>query len=125
MAHWATARFLAAGEIVHHMTNVAAGQGTFKTGQYVNTSDGFTGYIYEDNGEYQIAICERDEERSVTASDLTRWSPRNGERVVETGNDNSLIGIVVEAGNEISEVVWKGLLRQVSFVNSCLEPVWF
>jgi hypothetical protein len=49
----------------------------FKTGQYVNTADGFTGYIYEDNGSnYQIAICERDEERNVLASELTLYTPK-------------------------------------------------
>jgi hypothetical protein len=102
----------------------------FKVGQYVNTSDGFTAFVYADCGSrvesnpYQIAICERDEERSATASELTPWSPQNGERVVEAGNESSPAGIVVETGEEISQVVWKNLHRQVSWVNSCLEPAW-
>jgi hypothetical protein len=97
----------------------------FRGGQYANTSDGFTGFIYADNGgHYQVAICEHDEERRCSASELTPWTPKNGDRVVEADNDDSPIGTVVEAGEEISLVVWKGLMRQVSFVNSCLEPAW-
>jgi hypothetical protein len=101
------------------------GHRLFKADQYVNTSDGLTGYIYEDSGsEYQIAICEHDEERCISASELMPWSPQNGDRVVEAGNEGSPVGIVVDAGEEISLVVWRGLQRQVSWVNSCLQPVW-
>jgi hypothetical protein len=91
----------------------------FKAGQFAKTSDGFTAYIY---GRDQIAICERDEERAASASELTTWSPQNGDRVVEAGG--TATGIVVEVGVEESLVVWKGLLRQVSFLNTCLEPAW-
>jgi hypothetical protein len=61
------------------------GTRAFKVDQYVNTSDGLTGYIYEDNGgdeesrPYQIAICEHDEERSVSASEVALWSPKAGD----------------------------------------------
>jgi hypothetical protein len=61
----------------------------FKVDQYVTTSDGLTGYIYEDNGSheesgpYQIAICERDEERSVSASELTLWKSKPGDTSLE------------------------------------------
>jgi hypothetical protein len=58
----------------------------FKVDQYVNTADGFTGYVYEDNGgheesrPYRIAFCAQDEERNVSASELTLWAPKAGER---------------------------------------------
>jgi hypothetical protein len=58
----------------------------FKVDQYVSTSDGLTGYVYQDNGNheendpYQIAICERDEERCSSASELTLWTPKAGEQ---------------------------------------------
>lgn len=98
---------------------------TFRVDQYVNTNDGFIGYIFEDTGSaYRIAICERDEECTHLECELTPWSPQNGERVVEADNEDSPVGIVVDAGDEISLVVWRGLQRQVSWVNSCLEPVW-
>jgi hypothetical protein len=45
-------------------------------------------------------------------------------RVTEIDNEDSPVGIVVEAGEGISLVVWKNLRRQVSWVNSCLEPIW-
>jgi hypothetical protein len=57
----------------------------FKVDQYVTTSDGLTGDIYEDTGQheekrpYQIAICEHDEERWVSASDVTLWVPKLGD----------------------------------------------
>jgi hypothetical protein len=105
------------GKVVHHMT--------FKVDQYVNTSDGFIGYIFEDTGSaYRIAICERDEERDVSASELALWMPKAGRCVAEIDNEDSPVGIVVDAGEEISLVVWRGLQRQVSWVNSCLQPVW-
>jgi hypothetical protein len=103
------------------------GNRAFKTGQYVNTTDGFKGYIFgncEENRTYHVAVCEHDEERCVSASGLTPWSPQNGERVTEIDNENSPIGIIVEAGEEESSVVWTGLRRQVSWFNSHLEPVW-
>jgi hypothetical protein len=56
-----------------------------KVDQYVNTTDGLTGYIFEDNGGYEdsrpyrIAICERDEERSVSASEVSLWIPEPGD----------------------------------------------
>lgn len=49
----------------------------FLTGQYVNTQDGLTAYIYGQNDEsltYQIAICDHDEERSASASELTLYT---------------------------------------------------
>lgn len=102
-----------------------AGVRAFRPGQYAATRDGLTAFIYEvDHEENQIAICERDEERTVSASELTNWSPQNGSRVTEIDNEGSPVGIVVEAGEEISQVVWTGLRSQVSFVNSRLEPVW-
>jgi hypothetical protein len=57
----------------------------FNVGQYVTTPDGLTGYIFEDNGSYEdsrpyrIAICERDEERSVSASEVALWVPKADE----------------------------------------------
>lgn len=55
------------------------GKRSFRVGQYVTTSDGLTGFIYDDDGgpedgrPYEIAICERDEERFASASELTLW----------------------------------------------------
>jgi hypothetical protein len=98
--------------------------GALEAGQYARTSDGFTAYIYgRDHEENHVAICRHNEERTALANELTPWSPQNGERVVEAGNEGGL-GIVVEAGDEESLVVWKGFLRQVSWLNTNLEPVW-
>jgi hypothetical protein len=61
----------------------------FKVDQYVITPDGFTGYIYEDNGgpeesrPYHIAICEQNEERTVSASEVTLWVPKAGDTNLE------------------------------------------
>lgn len=99
--------------------------GAFEAGQYARTSDGFTAYIYgRDYEENQIAICERDEERTASASELIPWVPQNGDRVAEADNEGSPVGTIVDAGVEVSLVVWKGLLSQVSFANSRLFPVW-
>jgi hypothetical protein len=93
-------------------------------GRYARTLEGIV-YIfgYEDN-RYQTVRTDRDEERSVSASELTLWKPRNGERVKELGNDDGVTGTILEPGEEISLVKWDCLLRQVSWVNSCLEPAW-
>jgi hypothetical protein len=80
----------------------------------VRTKDGFTGFIYGVEGDrYKIAICEHDEERSCKPSKLEPWVPRISERVVEADNEDSPIGIVVDAaGEEFSLVVWPPLRRQ-------------
>jgi hypothetical protein len=96
----------------------------FRGGQYANTPDGIVLILGYKNNRYQTVRIDRDEERDYFASGLADWSPQNGEQVVEAGNENSPTGTVVEAGEDISLVVWAGLLRHVSFVNSCLEPVW-
>jgi hypothetical protein len=95
-------------------------------GQYViNTSDGLIGFIFADKeGRYEVAVCERDEERRYSASELIPWVPKAGERVTEINNEDGAIGIVVEAGETISLVKWDNLNRHVSWVNSSLEPVW-
>ena len=49
----------------------------FLTDQYVNTQDGLTAYIYGKDDEsrtYQIAICEHDEERNASESELTLYT---------------------------------------------------
>jgi hypothetical protein len=93
-------------------------------GGYARTTNGTVFILGCEGGSYQTASTERDEECEYPASDLTHWSPQNGGLVVEAGNDDSPVGIVVEAGVEISLVVWRSLQRQVSWVNSCLEPAW-
>jgi hypothetical protein len=98
--------------------------GSFKVGQYARTSDGTVFIQGFCGGSYQAVRTDRDEEGEYLASDLTPWSPQNGERVVEAGNEGSPVGIVVEAGEGDSLVVWKNLRRQVSWVNSCLQPTW-
>jgi hypothetical protein len=77
-----------------------------------------------DHKEYQIAICGHDEERTASASELTPWSPQNGERVTEAGNEHGPIGIVVEAGDEAALVVWTSFLRQQTWLHADLEPAW-
>ena len=96
----------------------------FKAGTYARTPDGIVCIQGCDGGRYLTVHTERDEERKYKRSKLTAWSPKAGERVTEIDNEDSPVGIVVEAGNEISLVVWKNLRRQVSFLNSCLEPAW-
>jgi hypothetical protein len=96
----------------------------FKADTYARTSDGIV-YIfgYEDS-RYQAVRTDCEEEGEYFSSDLTPWSPQNGERVTEADNERSPIGIVVEAGEDISQVVWKNLWQQVPWVNSRLEPAW-
>jgi hypothetical protein len=96
----------------------------FKAG-YVRTQDDI-GLIFGcEQDSCQIAICGHDEERSVSASDLTPWVPRKGDCVTEARNEDSPIGFVVYAGEETSEVVWGGLfIRQQTWLNKNLEPAW-
>jgi hypothetical protein len=53
--------------------------GALKIGRYVNTQDGLTAFIFEGDREesptYQVAICERDEERTASANELALWVP--------------------------------------------------
>jgi hypothetical protein len=93
-------------------------------GGHARTVDGIVFIVGCKDNLYQTVRTDRDEEGEYSASNLTPWSPQNGELVIEAGNENSSIGIVVEAGEGASLVVWSGLQRQVSFVNSCLEPIW-
>jgi hypothetical protein len=94
-------------------------------GQRYARKDGIV-YIFgcEDSRYRTVARTDRDEERNCSAKDLTAWKPRNGERVTEIDNEGSPVGIVVEAGELASLVVWGSLRRQVSWKNSCLEPIW-
>jgi hypothetical protein len=93
-----------------------------EVGQYVRTSTG-VGYVFgKTESQFEIALVERDEERSASASELTLWKPKPGERVAEANNEYGVTGTVVEAGEEISLVRWDSLRRHVSFVNSGLEP---
>jgi hypothetical protein len=95
----------------------------FKAG-YVRTQDGI-GFIFGCEGDrYQVVSVERDEERSVSASDLTPWTPRKSDRVTEAGNEDSPIGFVVYAGEGTSEVVWEGFIRQQTWLNKNLDPAW-
>jgi hypothetical protein len=91
--------------------------------------NGRVGYLFNDNGNeeedrpYRVALYCDETDENFSASELTTWSPQNGEHVTEIDNNNSPIGIIVEAGEEESLVVWTGLHRQVSWFNSHLEPV--
>jgi hypothetical protein len=76
------------------------------------------------DGGYHAVRTDRDEEGEFFASDLTSWSPQNGERVTEVGNEHSPIGIVVEAGEGASLVVWNNFLRQQTWLHADLEPAW-
>jgi hypothetical protein len=100
----------------------------FKVGQYVNTSDGFTAFIYADCGRreesrpYQIAICEHDEERSVSASELTLWVPKAGESVMDAHGE---VGEFLHTyGDATSVVKWKSFPLPEIRLNSGLEPIW-
>jgi len=100
----------------------------FKAGQYVNTADGFTGYVFEDNGDnedgpYQVAICEHDEERRCSASELILWAPKAGDSVVEANSENGVQGIVVDIDDDGRSVVkWKCFLQTQTWFNTNLEP---
>jgi hypothetical protein len=96
----------------------------FKAGTYARTPDGIVYIQGCDGGRYLTISTERDEEHKYSRSKLAAWSPKAGERVTEIDNDSSPVGIVIEAGEEISLVRWDCLLRQLSWINSCLEPVW-
>jgi hypothetical protein len=103
----------------------------FKPGQYVNTSDGFTAYVYDDNGlheenrPYQVAICEHDEERCYSASELTMWIPKAGDGVVEANCGDGEIGQFLHTyGDDTSVVKWKSFPLPEIRLNSSLEPIW-
>jgi hypothetical protein len=98
------------------------GNRAFKT--YARTAYGIVFILFCEDNRYRTVHTDRDEEAEYSASDMTPWSPQNGERVTEIDNEDSPVGIVVEAGEEESSVVWTGLRRQVSWFNSHLEPVW-
>jgi hypothetical protein len=107
------------------------GNRAFKTGQYVKTSDGFRGYIFGDSGDceenqpYQIAICERGEERCVSASELALWSPKASERVIEANNEDCVIGTVIDVFDECRALVkWQGFTRLQSWLYADLEPAY-
>ena len=101
------------------------GRHFFKTGQYARIKDGIVFILGYENNRYQAVRIDRDEEREYFASDLTPWSPQNDDRVVELYNEDTPTGIIIDAGENESSVVWKGLLRQASWVNSTLEPAWY
>jgi hypothetical protein len=103
----------------------------FKVGQYANTTDGLTGYIYEDNGgddecrPYQVAICEHDEERCCSASELVLWSPKSGEPIVEANCEDGEVGEYLHAyGDGTSVVKWKSFPLPEIRLNTSIEPVW-
>jgi hypothetical protein len=109
------------------VTSADACQRVFEQGQYVRTSDGFTGYIYEDSGDpeesrtYQIVICERDEERLVSASEVTLWVPKAGDEVVnafgETGEFLHRYDV------RTSVVKWKEFPLPQICLSASLEPI--
>jgi hypothetical protein len=96
----------------------------FKAGAYARTSDGIVFIQGFDGGSYQAVRTDRDEERDYSASDLTPWSPQDGDRVTEINNEDGVTGIVVYEGEGTSEVVWKGFIRQQTWLNKNLEPAW-
>jgi hypothetical protein len=96
----------------------------FKAGTYARTSDGIVLIQGFDGGSCQVVSTERDEEREYLASDLMPWSPQDGERVTEINNEDSPVGFIVYEGDGTSEVVWKGFVRQQTWLNKNLEPAW-
>jgi hypothetical protein len=96
----------------------------FRADTYARVSDGIVYILGDGGGSYQTVRTDREEYGEYSACDLTPWSPQDDERVVEANNEDSPVGVVVDAGEDISLVVWRGLRSQVSFVNSRLEPVW-
>jgi hypothetical protein len=91
---------------------------------YARMADGVVYILAYEDDRYRTVRTDRDEQGEYLASDLTPWSPQNGERVTEANNEYGVTGTVVEAGEEISLVKWDSLRRQVSWVNSSLEPIW-
>jgi hypothetical protein len=69
----------------------------FKVDQHVTPGDGNAGYVHGDNGgheesrPYSIAICERDEERSCSASELVLWERKAGGKVNLSGRTDFII----------------------------------
>lgn len=98
--------------------------GMIEVGQYVRTPAGVGMIFGKTESQYEIALVERDEEVTFSAPDLIAWTPEDCERVTDIDNEDSPVGIVVEAGEEISQVVWKNLRRQAAWGNSYLEPAW-
>jgi hypothetical protein len=95
----------------------------FKAG-YVRTQDGIGLIFGREQDSYQVVSVKRDEERDYSARDLTPWLPKAGDRVTEAGNEDSPTGFVVYEGEGTSEVVWKGFIRQQTWLHANLEPAW-
>ena len=92
--------------------------------RYARLADGIIFIFGFKDGLYQTVRTDREEQCEYSASDLMAWKPRNGERVTEADCEDGVAGTVLESGEEISMVKWDSLSRQVSWVNSSLEPIW-
>jgi hypothetical protein len=101
----------------------------FKPGQYVNTSDGLTGYVFWDNGgreedrPFEIAICERDEERCCSVSELTLWVPKPGDSIVDC-EDGEIGEFLHTYDDDTSVVKWKSFSIPEIRLNTTIEPIW-
>ncbi|SDE12502.1 hypothetical protein SAMN05216337_102069 [Bradyrhizobium brasilense] len=98
----------------------------FAGGNYVTTADGFTGYVHEENGAvYHIALCERDEERTVLASEVTSWTPKAGDKVTRRNCEDAEVGEFLHLyGDDLCVVKWKSFPLPEIRLCTQIEPAW-
>jgi hypothetical protein len=92
--------------------------------------DGRIGFLFDDNGNdeedkpYRVALYGDETDENFSASELTLWSPKASERVVEANNENCVIGIVIDVFDECRALVkWPGFTRLQSWLYADLEPL--
>jgi hypothetical protein len=101
----------------------------FGAGQYVRTSDGFTGMIIGDSDDHEtheIMICERVEYRHIPASELRCWKPTPGEPIVSMAfEDEAEVGVFLNTHGDgtFSFVQWKSFPLPQIMRSRDLEPV--
>jgi hypothetical protein len=91
--------------------------------------DGRVGYLFDDNGNeeedrpYRVALYGDETDENFSASELTLWSPKACDRVIEANNENCVIGIVVDVFDGCAALVkWRGFNRLQGWLFKDLEP---
>jgi hypothetical protein len=91
--------------------------------------NGRTGLLFDDNGNeeedmpYRVALHGDETDENFSASELTLWSPKACDRVIEANNENCVIGIVVDAFDGCTALVkWQGFNRVQDWLFKDLEP---
>jgi hypothetical protein len=98
------------------------GAGEFSRGRYARISDGVVFVIGNERGLFESIRIDRDEECEHCGSELTAWTPEQGEQVAEYSNEDCVTGTVIEVGDGTSLVMWAGFTEPQVWRNAKLEP---